>query len=106
MTIIEEALVVRNDLKLNSDYDINPIDENSNIVPVFKGNKNTKLIIVGQDPTIKNVESREEINCTLNLDRNNALRTYVIRICCCLGISLDSVYATNLFKYFYTFPTK
>ena len=82
----------------------NLIQIESGIVPPFIGKGETKLIIIGQDPTIKNVERRKNINVTLNLDKNGALRMYIERICLSLGIKLDNVYATNLFKYFYTIP--
>lgn len=82
----------------------NPIQPESGIVPPFIGKGEIKLIIIGQDPTIRNVERRKDINVTLNLDKSGALRTYIERICLALGIQLDNVYATNVFKYFYTTP--
>ena len=82
----------------------NPIQPESGIVPPFIGRCETKLIIIGQDPTIRNADRRKNINVTLNLDKNGALRTYIEKICHSLGIQLDNVYATNLFKYFYTIP--
>lgn len=82
----------------------NPIQHESGIVPPFIGRGETKLIIIGQDPTIRNVERRKNINVTLNLDKDGALRTYIERICLSLSIQLDNIYATNLFKYFYTIP--
>ena len=87
-----------------SKYPSNPIQPESGIVPPFTGKGEIKLIIIGQDPTIRNVERRKDINVTLNLDKNGALRTYIERICLSLGIQLNNVYATNLFKYFYTIP--
>ena len=85
-------------------YADNLIQPESGIVPPFIGKSEIKLIIIGQDPTIKNVERRKNINVTLNLDKNGALRTYIERICLSLGFLLDNIYATNLFKYFYTIP--
>lgn len=83
----------------------NPISKDSGFVPPFnKDGKDVKLIIIGQDPTIKNVECRKEITTTLNLDKSGALRKYVEEICNGLNISLSNVYATNVFKYFYTIP--
>ena len=82
----------------------NPFQPESGIVPPFIGKGEIKLIIIGQDPTIRNIESRKNINVTLNFDKNGALRTYIERICLALGIQLDNVYATNVFKYFYTTP--
>ena len=85
-------------------YTNNLIQPESGIVSPYIGEGEIKLIIIGQDPTIRNVESRKDINVTLNLDKNGALRTYIERICRSLGIQLDNVYATNVFKYFYTTP--
>ena len=95
---------LRQKLKVKSDFIINPIDLNLPVIPPFKGRDNIKLIIIGQDPTIKNEASRKKITCTLNLDKNNALRTYVNNICMVLGITIENVYATNVFKYFYSVP--
>lgn len=93
---------LRQTLKENQDYAINPIDLQLPIIPPYRGSKEIKLIILGQDPTIKNVVSRKNITCTLNLDKNNSLKTYINTICAGLGITIENVYATNLFKYFYT----
>lgn len=98
----QEVETLRQELKLLRDFKINPIDLSYPIIPPFRGCGEIKLIILGQDPTIKNVVSRKKITCTLNLDKKNALKTYVNRICAELGITIDNVYATNLFKYFYT----
>lgn len=102
MNIINAAEKIRKALKENQDSDVNPIDLSLPVVPPFRGNGEIKLIIIGQDPTIKNVASRKKITFTLNLDKKNALKIYVNRICSELGITIDNVYATNLFKYFYT----
>ena len=91
--------------ELLSDEKVNPISKDSGFVPPFnKDGKDVKLIIIGQDPTIKNVERRKGITTTLNLDKSGALRRYVEEICSGLNISLSNVYATNVFKYFYTIP--
>ena len=91
--------------ELLSDERVNPISKDSGFVPPFnKDGKDVKLIIIGQDPTIKNVERRKKITTTLNLDKSGALRRYVEEICNGLNISLSNVYATNVFKYFYTIP--
>lgn len=73
-------------------------------VPPYIGGGEIKLVIIGQDPTVRKPESRSKITCTLNLDKKGALRSYVEKICECLCISMKNVYATNLFKYFYTVP--
>lgn len=91
--------------ELLSDEKGNPISKASGFVPPFnKDGKDIKLIIIGQDPTIRNVERRKGITTTLNLDKSGALRRYVEEICSGLNISLSNVYATNVFKYFYTIP--
>jgi len=95
---------LRQKLKVKSDFIINPIDLSLPVIPPFKGRDKVKLIIIGQDPTIKNEASRKKITCTLNLDKNNALRTYVNNICEVFGITIENVYATNVFKYFYSVP--
>lgn len=104
MKIINDVEKLRLQLKSESDFSVNPIDLSLPVIPPFKGNEEIKLIILGQDPTIRNVVSRKKISCTLNLDKNNSLKTYIKRICSSLGITIDNVYATNIFKYFYTFP--
>jgi uracil-DNA glycosylase len=87
------------------DCSINPIMKTQGFVPpYYRNEKLVKLIIIGQDPTIKNAYRRKYITKTLNLDKKGALKSYVESICQGLGISLDNVYATNLFKYFYHTP--
>lgn len=86
-------------------YEENPISKKLGFVPPYnEAGKDIKLIIIGQDPTIKNEKQRCKINVTLNLDKSGAIRKYVEDICEGLNISLSNVYATNLFKYFYTIP--
>ena len=86
-------------------YEENPISKKLGFVPPYnEAGKDIKLIIIGQDPTIKNELQRSEIKFTLNLDKSGAIRRYVEDICEGLNISLSNVYATNLFKYFYTIP--
>jgi uracil-DNA glycosylase len=92
---------------------LKPLDESSNpikvknepkFVPPYFGKDDIKLIIIGQDPTIRNEERRKNITCTLNLDKAGALTKYVKQICEGLGITIENVYATNVFKYFYSEP--
>lgn len=70
----------------------------------FIGGKEIKLIIIGQDPTIKNDNTRKNIRITLNLDRKGALTKYVQKICKLMNITEENIYATNIFKYFYSNP--
>lgn len=88
-----------------TNYEENPISKELGFVPPYnEAGKDIKLIIIGQDPTIKNEKQRCKINATLNLDKSGAIRKYVEDICEGLKISLTNVYATNVFKYFYTVP--
>ena len=74
-------------------------------IPPFYGNGDIKLIIIGQDPTVQKEKSRADIKVALNLDKKCSIAAYIEEgICKPLGISLDEVYATNLFKYFYKNP--
>lgn len=98
MDIIDRVLYIRDNLQPQSE---NGIDYSLKPVLPFVGKDSIKLIVVGQDPTIRNRERRGKISYTLNLDKKGALYTYVDRICNGLGLTLGNVYATNLFKYFY-----
>lgn len=101
MDIIERVREIMQNLK---DFPENEIDINRRPIPPFKGNEEIRLIIIGQDPTVKNIKTRDKINTTLNLDKKGALKIYITDICNALGIGLENVYATNVFKYFYTIP--
>lgn len=102
-TIIRFSKGIRDKLKRELDFVENPIDDTLNPVKPYLGKGEIKLIIIGQDPTIKIEKQREKITCTLNLDKNGSLKKYIEEdICFDLGLTLDNVYATNIFKYFYT----
>ena len=102
--IENEAKKLRDKLAKENHSLNNPIDLGLNVIPPFKGTSEIKLIIIGQDPTVRKITSRKNITRTLNLDKKNSLKTYISSICEKLGIKLENVYATNLFKYFYTYP--
>lgn len=104
MNIIEKARKIRDELRLYKDSPTNPIDLELPIIPPFFGGGEIKLIIIGQDPTIKNDKGRKLITSTLNLNKRNSLYSYINVICQGLRINIENVYATNLFKYFYTIP--
>ncbi|MEA4926625.1 MAG: hypothetical protein VB084_15135 [Syntrophomonadaceae bacterium] len=70
----------------------------------YTGSEDIKLIVLGQDPTIKNADKRKDIKKVLNLDSKKQLRTYINNICSALGMSLENVYATNLVKNFFLEP--
>lgn len=82
----------------------NRIQPKHGFVPPFIGGNDIKLIVIGQDPTIRNVQQRKNIESTLNLNKPGALRRYIEQICDSLEITIENVYATNVFKYFYERP--
>ncbi len=103
--IVGKATEIRNSLIDNSDYTFNKIDAILPPLPPFFGTDEIKLIIIGQDPTIRNPIQRKKISVTLNLNIKGVLLNYVEhKICVGLGIFLQNIYATNLFKYFYSQP--
>lgn len=103
--IIYKSLLIRDFLKYTVDFIENPIDEKLYPIPPFKISNNIKLIIIGQDPTIRNKEQRKLIDFTLNLDKEGSLKSFINKdICKPLSISIENIYATNLFKYFYSEP--
>jgi hypothetical protein len=81
------------------------IDTRLSIPDVFVGTGEIKLIVLGQDPTVKDREKRKEIKVTLNLNKRGSVRNYLTRVCIELGLDLkQNVYATNLLKNFFTRP--
>lgn len=99
-----KSFEIRDELKKNSDFPENPIDMFLLPVLPFRITNKIKLIILGQDPTVKLPKSRKTIEYTLNLDINGSLKNYIIQICKELGINFENIYASNIFKYFYTIP--
>jgi uracil-DNA glycosylase len=81
------------------------IDDSLPIPKVFAGDEEIKLIVLGQDPTVKKPKSRKMITTVLNLDKGGSLRRYLEDVCHKLGIELDhNVYATNFLKNFFVAP--
>jgi len=71
----------------------------------FRGSGEIKLVILGQDPTVKNQKSLAKIKTVLNLDKSGNLRNYLSEICKGLGLDLNkNVYATNYLKNFFVKP--
>lgn len=105
---IERKLHATKKLLLRDSILKNDIDFTHNfILPFSKADKTSKikLVFIGQDPTVRRKESRGEIKATLNLDKNNSLKTYLNKVCEILEIDLyKEVYATNLYKCFFNFP--
>ena len=103
--ILQKATSIRDMLKKSLDDKDNPIDTDLNPITPYVGKDRIKVVIIGQDPTIRNPKRRANISCTLNLDKQGSLLRYIKEdLCDGLGISIDNVYATNIFKYFYTTP--
>ena len=69
-----------------------------------KSVSNIKLVIIGQDPTVRNEETRANIKTVLMLNEKKHLFNYVNLICAELGISFNEIYATNLYKCFFNKP--
>jgi len=81
------------------------VDRRLGIPRPFHGSGPIKLVILGQDPTVKRASERAKIGTVLNLDRRGNLRRYLARICAALGLELDRhVYATNYVKNFFVRP--
>ena len=93
-------------IELKDDPDLSIYVDFSFPIPrIFRGSGEIKLIILGQDPTVKNPKSRAKINTVLNLDRNGHLRRYLEGVCVDLGMKLnENIYATNYFKNFFVKP--
>lgn len=89
--------VLQNDIDFSFDF----------ILPFSKANRisEIKLVFIGQDPTVRKSESRKNILTTLNLDKENSLKSYLRTVCNKLEIDIEKeVYATNLYKCFFKIP--
>ncbi len=65
---------------------------------------NIRLVIIGQDPTVRKEKTRSEIKSVLMLDESKHLKNYIYLVCNELGISFSEIYATNLYKCFFNEP--
>lgn len=103
--VIREAKRIRQDLLQNTRLYLH-LDQVRDSIPVPKvGSEEIKLVIIGQDPTVKNEKSRDKIKTVLNLDKKNSLYMYLSSIVEKLGYDIEkNVYATNLIKCFYMAP--
>lgn len=71
----------------------------------FMGMGEIKLVVIGQDPTIKHEASRQRITTVLNLNTRGSLTRYLTTICEMLDFDLTTnVYATNVCKCFFNAP--
>lgn len=105
---IEEKLNTTKKLLLQDPILKNDIDFSHDFILPFSTTDKTskiKLVFIGQDPTVRRKESRAKINVTLNLDKENSLKTYLKKVCEILEVDLhNEVYATNLYKCFFKYP--
>lgn len=105
---IDKKIIATKKMLMKDDVLKNDIDFTFNFIPPYsKADEisDIKLIIIGQDPTVRRIESRSEIKFTLNLDRENSLKTYLKNVCNTLRLDIDKeVYATNLYKCFFNIP--
>jgi uracil-DNA glycosylase len=104
-TIKDKVKKIRSSILSTNDFEENRIDGFLDIVLPFGVNRESsaKLILIGQDPTVKNEKTRKRITKTLMLnDKSSNLRKYIEKL---FPLDIDKeVYATNLFKYFYSIP--
>jgi uracil-DNA glycosylase len=103
--VVQLARYIRENLLKNQKLACH-IDKDRDYIPIPKvGNQKIKLIIIGQDPTVKNEKSRDTIKTVLNLDKRNSMYNYLSYIAERLGTNIEqNVYATNLLKCFYVAP--
>ena len=104
MDIVEISNHVLASLKGNSVLS-RYIDSSYPIPRPYKGSGDIKLVVLGQDPTVKDVKARVKIKTVLNLDSNGSVRSYLSGLSQKLGIDLQKhVYATNVYKNFFIAP--
>ena len=82
------------------------IDDSLPVPKAFRGSGPIRLVILGQDPTVEELESRRRVETVLTLDRPGSnLYRFVERVCEGLRLKVDlNVYATNVCKNFFTEP--
>ncbi len=103
--VTNKAEYIRNKLLENSEL-AQHIDKQREYIPIPKiGNGQIKIVIIGQDPTVRREKSRDKVKVVLNLDRQNSLYRYLSSIVEKLGYDIEqNLYATNLLKCFYGVP--
>lgn len=95
--------------KVKADSRLSHYVPTDRIPSIFMGTddvRKVRLIVIGQDPTVKNEASRETIETVLNLDKpHGSLYKYISLICERLGLDLSQhVYATNYAKNLFIRP--
>jgi uracil-DNA glycosylase len=67
----------------------------------FYGSGDIRLVIVGQDPTVANENTRKKVTTALMLNGKGHLTRFLSEVWTALGLSSENVYATNLCKNFF-----
>ncbi len=81
------------------------LDSSLPVPKPYSGAGAIRLIILGQDPTVKAPDKRAQIGTALNLDKRGSLLAYLAHVCNGLGLDIrKDVYATNLWKGFFVSP--
>jgi hypothetical protein len=81
------------------------VDATLPIPEPYCGTGEIKLIVLGQDPTVKSVQDRQKIRTVLNLDKRGSVYAYLASVCMDLGLQIaQNIYATNLYKSFFVRP--
>jgi hypothetical protein len=100
-SILKESEGLKN--RLYYDDSQTNIDINRKILEPYYTGKSIKLIIIGQDPTVCSSDTRDHLNSVLALrNKGNNLYNYIVNeILNPIGISIENVYATNIFKHYF-----
>lgn len=102
--IAREAQAITAKLVLDPDL-AGHVDQRFSIPQPYLGSEEIRLIILGQDPTVKKEADRGNINTCLNLDKRGSMVSYLSKVCIRLGLTLKAnVYGTNYIKNFFKHP--
>ena len=77
------------------------VDPDSSLPRPFCGSGEICLVIIGQDPTVENENTRKKVTTALMLDGKGHLTRFLATVSGGLGLTLENVYATNLCKNFF-----
>jgi len=77
------------------------VDTQMPLPKLFHGGGEIRLVLIGQDPTVENIETRKKVNTVLMLDRRGHLSNFISNLCAKFGLTLANVYATNCCKNFF-----
>ena len=77
------------------------VDADSPVPRPFCGSGEIRLVIIGQDPTVENKNTRKKVTTALMLNCYGHLARFLSEVCAMLGATLENVYATNVCKNFF-----